>query len=147
MKKPGETVTLGGKVYTVDGFDKRSYILKDATGKKYKCSPAKLDRMENGVQQSRPGPAVRYFEQQIAMSKIFGKQLAMPDSGNALAWIAKIYGELSPEALTCDGELSRTRIEAKRRELNSALAFCEKILGRQVSESEAYQYTDAQPLP
>jgi hypothetical protein len=53
--------------------------------------------------------------------------------------IAGVYCSLSPENLTCDGELSRSAVSRKRvtlhRELNALFAE----LGRRVDETEAYK--------
>ena len=52
--------------------------------------------------------------------------------------ILGIYCSLSPENLTCDGELSRTQVARRASALNARLRACFKELGREVSEGEAY---------
>jgi hypothetical protein len=52
--------------------------------------------------------------------------------------IRGVYSSLSPENLTCDGELSRRQVTRKRRQLNSKLKALFEELGREVSEEEAY---------
>lgn len=66
-----------------------------------------------------------------------------PRSGNlthaeAKATFASIYSQLSPENLTCDGELPLHKINLRRRDLNKALAALKVAFGRELSESEAY---------
>lgn len=55
-----------------------------------------------------------------------------------LSDIADVYGQLSPENLHCDGEISRSAAAAKGRKLNTKLQTLFQEFGRRVSESEAY---------
>ena len=135
MKKQiGDQVTLNGKSYTIAGFHKRSYLLKDAAGKQYKCGPDKLDRIEAGLPRKARAPssalAMRYFERVSAFSRALnnGAGLGLPTKANAETWIATIEGELSPENLHCDGEISHAAAMKKQRELLAALAYVENIL-------------------
>jgi len=48
-----------------------------------------------------------------------------------------IYSQLSPENLSCDGELSRTAMLRRARRLNTELLACFRAFGREVSEMEA----------
>ena len=58
--------------------------------------------------------------------------------------ISNVYGELSPENLTCDGELSGAQVRRKLAALNGRLkALCSE-LGRWVDESECYSIWEAQ---
>jgi hypothetical protein len=57
---------------------------------------------------------VRYVAEQNTWNAIFGKppyDLSIPADRQRLA--SRIDGELSPENLTCDGELSRNQVQAK----------------------------------
>lgn len=45
--------------------------------------------------------------------------------------------QLSPENLSCDGELSRAEVEARRKRILSEWAALEKEAGRAVSHQEA----------
>lgn len=49
-----------------------------------------------------------------------------------------VYGSLSPENLTCDGELSRTQVRRKAEQLNRALRALFTEAGREIRESECY---------
>lgn len=61
-------------------------------------------------------------------------------TNHLIAAINCIYGDLSPENLSCDGELSRAQVQAKYTRLQRALKGCFMALGREVGESEAYDY-------
>lgn len=50
-----------------------------------------------------------------------------------------VYGGLSPENLTCDGELSRSAVRAKSARLNRALKALWKEAGREITEGEAWK--------
>lgn len=52
--------------------------------------------------------------------------------------IRRVYGDLSPENLACDGELPLYLIRQRYAKLNRTLAKLEKELGRTVDESEVY---------
>lgn len=58
--------------------------------------------------------------------------------GDILDDIGCVYGNLSPESLTCDGECSRTEVNRRGRAYNKALKALFKELGREVSEEETY---------
>jgi hypothetical protein len=54
--------------------------------------------------------------------------------------IACIYANLSPENLSCDGEIPPAAVEIKRRELNAKLSALQTALGRTVSEWEVREW-------
>jgi len=56
--------------------------------------------------------------------------------------IVDTYNRLSPEWLTCDGELPRSQVMAKKGQLERRLKALFQALGRPVSESVAYQWDD-----
>jgi hypothetical protein len=56
--------------------------------------------------------------------------------------IVDTYNRLSPEWLTCDGELSRSQVMTKKNQLERRLKSLFQALGRPVSESVAYQWDD-----
>lgn len=61
-----------------------------------------------------------------------------------MSQIADAYGGLSPENLTCDGELNATQVRRRAAQLHRALKALFIELGREVTESEAY---GEKPLP
>jgi hypothetical protein len=54
--------------------------------------------------------------------------------------IWNVYGQLSPESLSCDGELSLSAINKKRKSLEARLTKLQKELKKDVSEYDAYQW-------
>jgi len=47
---------------------------------------------------------------------------------------------LSPENLTCDGELSRSDVTRREKAITKELKSCFKILGKTVSEDESWDW-------
>jgi len=60
------------------------------------------------------------------------------DEDDILDDIDRVYGNLSPENLTCDGECSRSEVQRRSTAYNRALRALFKELGREVTESECY---------
>jgi hypothetical protein len=52
--------------------------------------------------------------------------------------IRTVYCQLSPECLTCDGELSMEDVERQYKKLNSKLDVLFHELGRKMTEHEAF---------
>ncbi len=52
--------------------------------------------------------------------------------------IRRVYTSLSPENLTCDGELSQAVVKTKKRRLQGELRKLFAELGRQVGEEEVF---------
>jgi predicted metalloenzyme YecM len=55
--------------------------------------------------------------------------------------ILRCYLQLSPENLTCDGELNKTQIRARQSKINKELKSLFKEYGRTISEAEAIGWT------
>jgi hypothetical protein len=85
-------------------------------GGSYRVPPQMLTR-----EASLPAPAAKRSEDEI------------------LEQVKGIYCQLSPEALTCDGELPRNQVIAKERRLRGELHTCFRELGRTVSEAEVFR--------
>jgi len=58
--------------------------------------------------------------------------------------ISVVYSHLSPENLSCDGELSVTEVNRRHRKLTEQLFHLEKALGRPVSEMAIFNWEMAQ---
>lgn len=56
--------------------------------------------------------------------------------------ISCTYSALEPEALSCDGELSRREVAARYAKLQARLKALFAELGREVSEDEAWGWWD-----
>lgn len=54
--------------------------------------------------------------------------------------ILNCYHQLSPENLSCDGELNKTQIRAKKSKINKQLKFLFKEYGRIISQEEAFNW-------
>lgn len=62
-----------------------------------------------------------YIDQQNAWGKIWGTApLSLDTAADRKRIAQKIDSALSPEMLTCDGELSRTEVNRRHRELTGA---------------------------
>jgi hypothetical protein len=69
-----------------------------------------------------------YIERKNQFSAIFGKKPLNLNSAADRQKIAdSIDSELSPENLTCDGELSRSQVQARYRELTAAARELQKL--------------------
>lgn len=63
----------------------------------------------------------QYVEQKNSWSKVFGKPaLSLLNSSDRQRIAEMIDGDLSPENLTCDGELPRAQVNARYRQLTRA---------------------------
>ena len=66
-------------------------------------------------------------------------------SNELLNKFIQVAGDLSPENLTCDGELSPAQVSRKHKELMSEWRELEREAGRKVTEDEVWrQYDSAQ---
>lgn len=65
-------------------------------------------------------------------------------SDDVLQQFLELAGELSPENLSCDGELSRSRVKQKFTQLKREWARLEKQIGMSVKEDLVWDYLIAQ---
>jgi hypothetical protein len=54
--------------------------------------------------------------------------------------IASCHSRLSPENLSCDGELTPAQTRARGRQIRNSLRSLFRELGREVSEEEAFRW-------
>jgi hypothetical protein len=80
------------------------------------------------VPEAAPKPALTYSPFQSAADV------------HILQAINCVYGELSPERLTCDGELSRSQVDLRCAVLQRQLKGLFLALGREVTEEEAWDW-------
>lgn len=57
-----------------------------------------------------------------------------------MADVRRVFAELSPENLTCDGELSAREVSSRRAALTRKLRALEAEAGRRFDESDVYGY-------
>lgn len=82
------------------------------------------------------------LEARVSFQKVFNKIAKMPETETEIMDTFDILsGELSPENLHCDGEISRTQAQYKYRLLMREWKELEKMLGRKVSEDEVFKYS------
>jgi hypothetical protein len=150
LKKPefkiGDDVLLNGKEYKIVGTVKRSFKL-ERDGKFYKATANMMgkikDQNSNGIgvgrkrKKRQPKSDTFYMEQRVARRRIFEPNVKMPETNDELLdALDTLCAELSPENLSCDGELSRTAINQRLRAIRGEWKEIEKKLGRKVSEDE-----------
>ncbi|MFY8211694.1 MAG: hypothetical protein ACOVLB_03345 [Candidatus Nanopelagicus sp.] len=69
-----------------------------------------------------------YVDRKNAFAKLFGsKQLSLQDAADRQSIAYCIESELSPENLTCDGELSRAEVDARYNELKKVVKELQKL--------------------
>jgi hypothetical protein len=63
----------------------------------------------------------QYVDRKNSFSKIFGnKELSLQNAGDRKRIAESIDSDLSPENLTCDGELPRSQVQARYKSLTAA---------------------------
>ena len=69
-----------------------------------------------------------YVDRKNAFAKIFGsRQLNLQNAADRQAIADSIDADLSPENLTCDGELSRSQVQARYKTLTQAAKELRKL--------------------
>jgi hypothetical protein len=69
-----------------------------------------------------------YVDRKNSFAKIFGsRQLSLQNAADRQAIADSIDSDLSPENLTCDGELSRTQVQARYKALTKAAKELQKL--------------------
>lgn len=69
-----------------------------------------------------------YVDRKNAFAKIFGsRQLSLQNAVDRQAIADSIDADLSPENLTCDGELSRSQVQARYKTLTQAAKELRKL--------------------
>jgi hypothetical protein len=143
--KIGENVLLNNKTYKIVGTVKRSFML-ERDGKKYKATSKMMGKIQDqnnkgigvGRKTRTKKSSTFYMERRLAYRKIFDADAKMPETEEELMKeLDGLCGELSPENLSCDGEISSTQIRKKASAIRAEWKEIEKKLGRKVSEYEA----------
>jgi len=79
----------------------------------------------------------KYLEKKIEFSRIFNSDIKMPTTPKeCLKWFEYLVSDLSPENLSCDGEISRENVLNKRNEIKDSWAYLESIYSREVTLAE-----------
>ncbi len=137
----GQNITLQGKTYKVVGTVKRSWLLEKG-GVNYKVTSSMIEKMIGVDVTNKPKTKRKtWMEKRLEQVRIWNKDAKMPVTEKELMdALSYLSGSLSPENLSCDGELNRTQITAKLRAIKGEWKEIEKKLGRKVSEYEAEDY-------
>jgi len=132
--KAGDRVVCGTKQYTVDSITPRgSVIIKADSGKLFRAKPQGLKAVVD--EQNVPRPLIILAHAQLDEKPeggVFG--MGRRPVAQILADFKDLECRLSPENLTCDGELSNSQVAQKYRELKRKRALLVEELGRQPTE-------------
>jgi hypothetical protein len=145
----GDKVELKGKTYTVVGFKARS-VLVELDGKTYKVTPNMIARIQ-GSPEAKPAQgrqshvSIEHDEaelaRRVAHAQIFDKTARSPvTEDEIMEYLSGLECELSPENLTCDGELGGRQIQARKAAINACWRALERRLGRTVTEDDVYAW-------
>ena len=84
----------------------------------------------------------KYIDAHNAWEAIFNKApIAFPSTTDECqTFFARLATDLSPENLTCDGEIPYAQVDIKARHLRACWSELEVIYGREVDENEAWNW-------
>ena len=120
--KIGQEIEFSGKTYKIVGTHKRSFVL-ESNGQKYTATAKKL----NAMLEYKP---VNYMEQRLKWNLVFDKKAHLPQTEEEfLNWANQIAGDMSPENLHCDGEISAAQAGRKMAELKKEHKELEAMAG------------------
>lgn len=138
--KIGQVVGYRRTTYKVTGYNragnlKANRIVDDAafTFKRNRIN-GKFDYFDGMVKEVVPVPTI---------PTLFGipvTKVGIRDQKAIMNEIVDTYGALSPENLTCDGELPRSQVNARYSKLNKTLRSLFQELGKEVSEEDAWAW-------
>lgn len=131
MINKGDVYQYNNHTYVVNEKDKKSYILEREDGVLFKASEKKLTMYFKKIKEGKTSfsrfPAL---EKRIERLKIFKINENMPSNAlECVKWFERLETELSPENLSCDGELSRNKINEKLNEIKRVWKELEAISG------------------
>lgn len=126
----GTVVKVNRTTVLVAQDEERGVFRTRSVGTKWKV-PFSLCRLDGAPRAVTPAP--------IAAPKAKRSETAI------MTDIANCYAMLSPENLTCDGELSRSAVIAKARSIRAKLAELQTELGRKVSEDQCWVWERNNP--
>ena len=149
----GDRVKLNTKFYNIVGTHKRSWLLEDAKGKKFKATSNMMNKIKNqndrgiGIGKRRQRrtnrSATHHMERRFNFNKIFDKTAKMPETEEeCMKWLDRICTDLSPENLHCDGEISRSAAMKKASALRAEWKEVERIMGKRVTEDQVWDWSE-----
>jgi len=142
--KIDDMVKLNTKTYKIVGTVKRSFLLEDERGKRYKATSKTMvkikEQNDRGVGIGKRNPPVSILDHEENIRKIFMKENYKPMTLKEK--FIRLVFMFEPENLSCDGELSRTAINTKITAIRRELKICEKEFGRKVTEDEVWKWAE-----
>ncbi len=115
----GEVVKIGRSKIKVKQLESRGTMRSYPVGAIWGVPPTLMQKVDAGVQPIAEAPKRPEVE--------------------VLREVRNLYCQLSPENLTCDGELPPSAVRRRAQQIHARLRVCFQELGRVVTEDEAYQ--------
>ena len=129
----GETVVLNSKEYKIVGTRNRSFLL-EREGKQYKATADKMAKIQAHNAQPKL-PVESELERRVSFARNFDASAKAPETeAEIMEYFEILRCDLSPENLTCDGELSSARVRARLSGIRRCWKELESKLGRKVAE-------------
>lgn len=132
----GKRVQIKGKQYTVTSKERSNFLMTGEDGNRYKITQKMFDRMGGKVVgEAELSKEDKYpqIAELIRWNRVFGREWDFPSCENtARRFIVHLESSLSPENLTCDGELSSAEISRKKAGLMALKKELEEVLGYQI---------------
>jgi hypothetical protein len=132
----GETLNLHGKIFKIVGLKPKSpknavVATEISTGNNYVLRTEEvIQKLKQGKEEFIPEEIERILKwNEIFQEQKGGAKLSLDNLGDIREIAQRIGYLLSPENLTCDGELSRNKVRIKEKGLLEALSWLEKKSG------------------
>ena len=139
----GTVLKVNPKSVMVQQDEARGTMRAYPVGTKWKVAPSFVRKVEGGSVAApvmAPEVMARLKARQDAdFAALTGRTTVRPEA-TIMQEILRCYAGLSPENLTCDGELRGPAVARRAAALRSRLRALFVELGRKVSESEAYGF-------
>lgn len=139
-KTLGEIVKINRSKFKIRQLESRGTFKSHAIGTIWTVPPSLCAKTANAPAGFAVTPAEGLDPKAVASGFPNTPVRARPEA-EILRDVARIYSRLSPENLTCDGELPRAQVAKRAAALRRELRDCFRELGREVSESEAFEVT------
>jgi hypothetical protein len=156
-KTLGRVLKVNRKTVKVEQLEARGQFRSYPVGTKWNLAPVFVERAPEGASAqavtkpenliSVPSPEqaallaeVERLKRENAALKARRSPAPKRAEATVLDEIRNVYGQLSPENVSCDGELPRSEVARRVAALNRQLRALFAELGRPVSESEAFGF-------
>lgn len=76
---------------------------------------------------------MKHLEKKLKLQRLFNKNAQLPQTEKEfMDWFEDLASELSPENLSCDGELSKSGIKVRLKEIRACWSELETLYGKKV---------------